>query len=118
MRRVTELRAPPLSLERAAHHVADHPDVGPDDGVVVAIARQNPGRVVVELGYAGLAIEDAELVAGHMLRDVRAFMANDDNGANHCPACARRWARVCAALAALEDDGGGAAPVFQSRTMQ
>lgn len=100
----TELRVPVLNLERAAHQIADHPSVGPDDGVLVALVSQDRGGVSVGLGFAGLAIEDAELAAGHMLRAVRDFMTEHGDRA-HCPACAKRWARVTAAILALEADG-------------
>lgn len=62
------------------------------------------GGVFIQVGYAGLALEDAEYVAATILRDIRKQMAeNQDPG--HCEACARAFARVTAAIAALEIDG-------------
>ncbi|ODT88136.1 hypothetical protein [Phenylobacterium sp. SCN 70-31] len=70
------------------------------------------GGVFVEVGYT-LCVEDAEYVAATILRDIRRHMVEDGHP---CDACARRLARVEAALAALEADG--ARPTGRTRAVQ
>lgn len=73
------------------------------DGVEICVAGIIPnghGGATIATAYAGMAVANAEGVARALLTDVAKSMEEADR--EHCPACARRWARITGALAALE----------------
>lgn len=80
--------------------------------LVAGAISDGEGGVYIQVGFAEMEVGEAELVAATILRDVRNLMQQGED-AGHCAACARRWARVTAALVALEVDG--AVPTGQRR---
>jgi len=78
--------------------------------VVAAAVDDGEGGVFIQLATAGLSTEDAEFVAGTMLREILRHM---QKGGCDCPSCARRERRVRDALKALQRDG--AVPTGESR---
>lgn len=72
-----------------------------DDGVFIPVAYE-------------MTVEEAELTAGTILRDIRSQLEEGEPG--HCDACASRYKRVTEALEILERDG--AKPTGQVRELQ
>lgn len=60
------------------------------------------GGVFIQAAYEEMRPEDAEFVAGTILRDVRRQMEGQDHS---CPLCEARLARIKDALEVLERDG-------------
>lgn len=103
---------PPKTASEFADWLAQHTGYG---ALVGFIEDDGSGSgVFVQLGYTGLSIEDAEFVAGTLLRDLQRQLTGPNS--HDCDECRRRVARISDALAAIERDGAMPTGLTRERT--